>query len=147
LELERPPGRLWPTRKVVGIYVGCAGCPFAVRRYRAGPDLLDPYGDRHRVAEESVAGGLARAKSLATRSTPPHGRASGPAQYRLVTIGHSFGGLIVYTALSQYFINSVGTRIWHRFPAPSLLGARWSTRIKTWEIAGYGDLVVVVNRR
>jgi hypothetical protein len=100
----------------------------------------------HRVAAGSVREVLARAKSLRdaidATSWPGH---RDPRNTRLVTIGHSFGGLIVYTALSQYFIDSMvhsDTATFSRSLAP-----RRSTddQYKDREIVGYGDLVIVVN--
>lgn len=64
---------------------------------------------------------------------------------RLVTIGHSFGGLIVYTAISQYFIDRAVQTEAAPF-ARSLMPERARAGQEDGEeIAGYGDLVVVVN--
>ncbi|MBV8936037.1 MAG: hypothetical protein JO095_09560 [Alphaproteobacteria bacterium] len=98
------------------------------------------------MAEGSVREVLARAKSLRdaidATSWPGH---QGPRNTRLVTIGHSFGGLIVYTALAQSFIDSVVRSDTAAFS--HTLAPRNSTADpnKDKEIAGYGDLVVVVN--
>ena len=99
-----------------------------------------------RVAEGAVREVLARAKALRdavdATSWPGH---QDHRNTRLVTIGHSFGGLIVYTALSQYFIDrAIQTEM-----APlarSLVPVAVPPEQEDGkEIAGYGDLVVVVN--
>jgi hypothetical protein len=73
---------------------------------RGRPDVLDTHGHRPCVAEGAVREVLSRAKALRdavdAASWPGH---QDHRNTRLVTIGHSFGGLIVYTALSQYFID------------------------------------------
>jgi hypothetical protein len=56
---------------------------------------------------------------------------------RLLTIGHSFGGLIVYTALAQYFTD--------RAAAAAMAPALGATSDDDKRIASYGDLVVIVN--
>ena len=108
MELQRPPGRYWPTRKVVGIYVGWRGLSFGAGDVGQDLTFWTRMATAHRVAEGSVREVLARAKSLRdaidATSWPGH---QDPRSTRLVTIGHSFGGLIVYTALSQYFIDRV----------------------------------------
>src|SRR5207253_1204512 len=79
---------------------------------------------------------------------PPDGRSpyasrrSGPARCRRRrTIGHSFGGLIVYTALSQYFINSVVQSDMASFSRTLAPQRPVADQDKDREIAGYGDLV------
>lgn len=143
MELERPPARYWPTRKVVGIYIGWRGLSVDDGQVAENLTFWTRMAAAHRVAEGSVREVLARAKSLRdainASSWPGH---QDHRSTRLVTIGHSFGGLIVYTALSQYFIDRVVQSEIAPF-SQSLLPARDQSEAK--EIAGYGDLVVVVN--
>lgn len=146
MELERPPDRYWPTRKVVGIYVGWRGLSFGVGDIGQDLTFWTRMATAHRVAEGSVREVLARAKSLRdaidATSWPGH---RDPRNTRLVTIGHSFGGLIVYTALSQYFINSVVQSDMASFSRTLAPQRPVADQDKDREIAGYGDLVVIVN--
>ena len=108
MELRRAPS-YWPAREVVGIYVGWRG--LSVDAGEAAEDLTfwSRMATAHRVAEGSVREVLARAKALRDAidetSWPHH---QDPRSTRLVTIGHSFGGLIVYTALSAVLSRSGG---------------------------------------
>jgi hypothetical protein len=144
MELERPPGRYWPSRKVVGIYLGWRGLSFGAGDIGRNLTFYTRMATAHRVAQGSVREVLARAKSLRdmvdATSWPGH---RDHRNTRLVTIGHSFGGLIVYTALSQYLIDTVvrtEMASFSRSLAPRRTGGEDDR-----EIAGYGDLVVIVN--
>jgi len=145
MELQRAP-TYWPARKVVGIYIGWRG--LSINTGEIGEDLTfwTRMAAAHRVAEGAVREVLARAKALRdaidAASWPGH---LDHRNTRLVTIGHSFGGLIVYTALSQYFIDrAVQTEMAQLarslMPGPAQAGQEVGKKI-----AGYGDLVVVVN--
>jgi hypothetical protein len=145
MELQRAP-TYWPARKVVGIYIGWRGLSFDAGEIGEDLTFWTRMATAHRVAEGAVREVLSRAKALRDAvdavSWPGH---QDHRNTRLVTIGHSFGGLIVYTALSQYFIDrAVQTEV-----APfarSLMPERARAGQEDGkEIAGYGDLVVVVN--
>ncbi len=145
MELRRSP-TYWPAREVVGIYIGWRG--LSLDESEVGEDLTfwARMATAHRVAEGSVREVLARAKALRDaidRSSWPHHQ--DPRSTRMVTIGHSFGGLIVYTALSQYFLDQAVQTSTADY-ARSLAGKQ-STEMegRAKEIAGYGDLVIVVN--
>lgn len=146
MELQRPPGRYWPTRKVVGIYVGWRGLSFGAGDVGQDLTFWTRMATAHRVAEGSVREVLARAKSLRdaidATSWPGH---QDPRGTRLVTIGHSFGGLIVYTALSQYFIDRVVQSELVPFSQSLVAERARAEKEKGKEIAGYGDLVIIVN--
>jgi dienelactone hydrolase len=96
----------WPARKVVGIYIGWRGLSFDAGEIAEDLTFWTRMATAHRVAERAVREVLSRAKALRdavdAASWPGH---QDHRNTRLVTIGHSFGGLIVYTALSQYFID------------------------------------------
>ena len=96
----------WPARKVAGIYIGWHGLSFDAGEIGQDLTFWTRMATAHRVAEGAVREVLARAKALRdavdATSWPGH---QDHRSTRLVTIGHSFGGLIVYTALSQYFID------------------------------------------
>jgi alpha-beta hydrolase superfamily lysophospholipase len=147
-ESQHPPGAWGKPRKVVGIYAGWRG-----QTLDAG-DLSDiTFWDRkdaaQRVALGSIRELLGRARGLhdtIDRTTwsgkllpadaePPPGEKL--RSTRLLTIGHSFGGLIVYTALAQYFTD--------RAAASATAVALGATDEKDKMIAPYGDLVVIIN--
>lgn len=145
MELQRAP-TYWPARKVAGIYIGWRGLSFDAGEIGQDLTFWTRMATAHRVAEGAVREVLARAKALRdavdATSWPGH---QDHRSTRLVTIGHSFGGLIVYTALSQYFIDravQTETAPLARSLAPVAVGAEQKDGR---EIAGYGDLVVVVN--
>ena len=144
MELRRAPS-YWPAREVVGIYVGWRGLSVDVGEVGEDLTFWTRMAAAHRVAEGSVREVLARAKALrdaVDETSWPHHQ--DPRNTRLVTIGHSFGGLIVYTALSQYFLDrAVQTEMADY--ARLLGGGQTGTKGSSKEIAGYGDLVVVVN--
>ena len=144
MELQRAP-TYWPARKVVGIYIGWRGLSVDAGEVAEDLTFWTRMATAHRVAEGAVREVLARAKALRdavdAASWPGH---QDHRSTRLVTIGHSFGGLIVYTALSQYFIDRAVQTELAPF-ARSLSAAPAILRDEGKEIAGYGDLVVVVN--
>ena len=147
-ESQHPPGAWHKPRKVVGIYAGWRGLSLD-----AGDLSVITFWDRkaaaQRVALGSVRELLGRARAL--RDTLDRTTQSGrllpagvpPAaddplrSTRLLTIGHSFGGLIVYTALAQYFTD--------RAAATDTAFALGATDEADKTIASYGDLVVIVN--
>jgi hypothetical protein len=147
-ESQHPPGAWNKPRKVVGIYAGWRG-----QSLDAGDLSVITFWNRkdaaQRVALGSVRELLGRARALRdtlNRTTwagellpagasPPVGQRL--RSTRLLTIGHSFGGLIVYTALAQYFIDRAAATAM----AISLGGALNRDKL----IEGYGDLVVIIN--
>jgi hypothetical protein len=143
------PGAAWGRpRKAVGIYAGWRG-----KSLDAG-DLSDlTFWNRkdaaQRVALGSVRELLGRARALhdTLDRTTWSGRllqAGAPVppgeklrSTRLLTIGHSFGGLIVYTAVAQYFTDRAAAAA----TAIELGDAQDADKA----IPPYGDLVVIVN--
>lgn len=64
----------------------------------------------------------------------------------MLTIGHSFGGLIVYTALAQYWTDrAAASFIRSRYFAGADATDHASEKQDPRELSSYGDLVVVVN--
>jgi len=145
MELRRAPG-YWPAREVVGIYVGWRGLSVDAGELAEDLTFWTRMATAHRVAEGSVREVLARAKALRDAidetSWPGH---RDPRSTRLVTIGHSFGGLIVYTALSQYFLDRAVQTGMADYARSLGAAAQPDAKGRVKEIAGYGDLVVVVN--
>jgi pimeloyl-ACP methyl ester carboxylesterase len=108
-------------RPVLGIYLAWRGLS------RAGNFVWEQlsFWDRKQAAAR-VASGSARellGRLKAFRNGPP--RAGGPPRATLIVVGHSFGGLVVYTALAQSLIEAAATR---QDVVPS-----------------FGDLVLLVN--
>jgi hypothetical protein len=145
MELERAP-TYWPARKVVGIYIGWRGLAFDAGEIGEDLTFWTRMAAAHRVAEGAVREVLARAKALRDAvdmsSWPGH---RDHRSTRLITIGHSFGGLIVYAALAQYFIDRAVQTETAPFARSLLPEPARTGREEGKEIAGYGDLVVVVN--
>jgi hypothetical protein len=145
MELRRAP-TYWPTRKVVGIYVAWRGLSVDAGEIAEDLTFWTRMATAHRVAEGSVREVLARAKALRdavdAASWPGH---LDHRNTRLVTIGHSFGGLIVYAALSQYFIDRAVQSEMVPFARSLMPGPMQTEKQINNEITGYGDLVVVVN--
>ena len=141
-EAQQPPSR---RRAVVGVYAGWRG------QTTQAPvlDQLTFWGRKdgaQRLADgslRSLLGGLRAFRDLANQRDDADG-ARPERETRMVTIGHSFGGLAVYSAVAQYYIDRaaeslVRTRYFN--PLPSTNPRRPDPR----EIPSYGDLVFVVN--
>jgi hypothetical protein len=145
MELQRAP-TYWPARKVVGIYIGWRGLSFDAGEIGEDLTFWTRMATAHRVAEGAVREVLARAKALRdavdATSWPGH---QDHRNTRMVTIGHSFGGLIVYVALSQYFIDRAVQSEVVPFARSLMPEPVKAEQDEGNEIAGYGDLVVVVN--
>ncbi len=145
MELQRAP-IYWPARKVVGIYIGWRGLSADAGEISEDLTFWTRMAAAHRVAEGAVREVLARAKALRdavdAASWPGH---QDHRNTRLVTIGHSFGGLIVYTALSQYFIDRAVQTEMAPFARSLASAPAPASQAESGEIAGYGDLLVLVN--
>ena len=108
-----------PNRPVVGVYLSWRG----LSRYGNFFWLQSSFWSRQKAAERIAQGSprevLGRLKAFR------NGEPGGPPQATLVIVGHSFGGLIVYTAIAQSLIESAA-----------------SPEQKT---PSFGDLVILVN--
>jgi hypothetical protein len=123
LEAQRSPGAARPP-KIVGIYAGWRGQGL---RLGDAAETLTTFWSRknaaHRVADGSIRELFARARGFVKQTTDRYTS----SDTRLLTIGHSFGGLIVYSALSQYLLeNAINPD-------------------KDRQVAGYGNLVLIIN--
>ena len=138
-----------PHRKVFGIYAGWRGQVLGGNDLVADLTFWDRKAAAERVARGSIRELLARARAV--RDRLDHTSWSGTAipmdapvppgtdwrSTRLLIIGHSFGGLIVFDALAQ----ALTDRASQSLEAGRLGGAAESDKA----IASYGDLVVIVN--
>ncbi|GAC1343458.1 MAG: hypothetical protein NVSMB18_19310 [Acetobacteraceae bacterium] len=143
-ESQQPEAR---RRAVIGIYASWRGQSIEAQLL----DILSFWGRKdaaQRVADGSLRnllGKLRAFRDLVNLREDADG-ANPRRETRMLTIGHSFGGLIVYSALAQYYTDRA---------AASLIRARYFTgsaasdhareKADPREITAYGDLVVVVN--
>jgi hypothetical protein len=130
-------------RKVIGIYTGWRGetmpSPVDNVTFWTRKDAAQ------RVAEGSVRGLLGKIRGFhdTLNAGLPHDRHG----TLMLTIGHSFGALVVYSALAQYFIDRAASSTINaayfpgRHVAPPPLTADEDPRL----IPAYGDLVVLIN--
>lgn len=119
-----------PKRKVFGIYVGWRGLSLQE------PNLLAPasFWDRKAVATH-VAQGSVRELFAELRLLRKSKNANGadrtqPPPMRMIIVGHSFGGLVVYHAVSQYLLESA---------------VEYDPQAQDQQVRAFGDLVVLVN--
>jgi len=110
-------------RKVIGLFLGWRGlsvsAPLAVEL---------TFWDRKNTAQKVGHGGVTEV--LSRLEVIPRDKTTASDRSRLVIVGHSFGGAVVYTALGQILES--------RFLAAGASGAGPDAK-------GFGDLVVLVN--
>jgi hypothetical protein len=128
LEAADASARKRRARKIIGIYLGWRGESVTVPPF----NYLTFYG-RKDTAETVGHGGVAEllARLEEIRDTRESMREGDANSNRLVVVGHSFGGAVVFSALSQIlmdrFVDTKG-------PAGT-----------SSNIRGFGDLVVLIN--
>jgi len=112
----------------------------SVRELLAGLNKLQininaQHDRRHDEEFEKINSGVAAADDDWTGAGPSRRDVSHAT--RMITIGHSFGGLIVYEALSEHFIDGVtftpGIRVCDH------------SDLKTTDVPGFGDIVFLLN--
>jgi hypothetical protein len=121
-------------RRVAGIYAAWPGLGITVPGIKyAGFWTRKEAAER--VAQGSILELFAQARGIW------NGRREKQGDSRLVIIGHSFGGLIVYEALRNYFVDGASTG-----PTESdVYEERIADPVLNRKVAGYGNLVVLVN--
>ncbi len=147
-ESQRPPAAWNRPREVVGIYAGWRGrslqgdylpaITFWGRKDAAGRVALGSVREllgRARAFRNTIDRTTWSGQLLPAGAPPPAGEKL--RSTRLVTIGHSFGGLIVYTALAQFFTDQAA--------ASATAVSLGDNSDADKRIASYGDLVVIVN--
>jgi hypothetical protein len=117
------PRREGCRRRVVGLYVGWRGLTWHWLNIVQNLTFWGRKEGALRVALDSVRELFARLRKFRLSGARPEG--SGP---RLVIAGHSFGGLIVFSAVAEYLIESVAV------PKDVLD-----------PVAPFGDLTILVN--
>lgn len=88
-------------RKIVGVYVGWRGLSLSWPEFLRNVTFWDRKAVASHVAAGSVREFFAQLRNLHLRQ-----RAGGDERFKMAIIGHSFGGLIVYNAISQFLIES-----------------------------------------
>jgi len=124
-ELSRREGRA--ERKVVGVYLGWRGGSITL------PVVKElTFWDRKNTAHKVGYGGVIEVLAKLEEIKKIKASIDAPDRMtRLVVIGHSFGGAVVYSALAQIMMNRFATT-----QGPVGLATT---------VEGFGDLVVLVN--
>jgi hypothetical protein len=132
-------------RKVVGVYLGWRGLSLTGTEFLENMSFWTRKETATRVALGSSRELLARLRDFQarqnSRSRAPAGSSKDGAQQaeapqppqagtRLITVGHSFGGLIVYSSIAQSLVNS---------------GLEDDNQPKDTYVKAFGDLVVLIN--
>ncbi len=116
-----------PEREVAGVYLGWRGDSVA-------PEMLNwaTFWDRKNTAQKVGHGGVTEVLSRLERIKQKTGDAgSRHSRTRLVVVGHSFGGLVVHSALTQILQS--------RFVESARATGAGS------DVTGFADLVVLIN--
>jgi hypothetical protein len=138
----------WKPRKVFGIYVGWRGLSLRGPDFIRSASFYSRKSAATRVALGSTRELLGKIKDFYERKNAPPGREAErrnvqqlplqnrkktvqrPAGTRLLTMGHSFGGLVVYTAVAQALMESAIEPL-------QFAEQQW--------VKPFGDLVFIVN--
>lgn len=117
-------------RKVLGVYIGWRGESITIPLINA-TTFWDRKNTAHKVGQQGVTEVLLKLEEIVNVKAGMETTNPQPLNSRLVTIGHSFGGAVLYTALQQ------------------ILEDRFidSRKNKTFagDANGFGDLVVLMN--
>jgi hypothetical protein len=115
-----------PARQVIGVYLGWRGGSVSVPLVKE-LTFWERKNTAHKVGHGSVTEVLSRLELIKeARNAPEKDKDT-----RLVVVGHSFGGAVVYAAVGQL----LGNRFVHANGAAG----------EQLNVAGYGDLVVLIN--
>jgi len=117
-------------RKVLGVYIGWRGESITIPVINA-ITFWDRKNTAHKVGQQGVTEVLLRLEEIVNVKAGMDRAKPQPLKSRLVTIGHSFGGAVLYTALQQILED--------RF-----IDSR-QYKISTGDANGLGDLVVLMN--
>ncbi|MDH5666707.1 MAG: hypothetical protein OEY86_01675 [Nitrospira sp.] len=117
-------------RKVLGVYIGWRGESLTVPVMKH-ITFWDRKNTAHKVGQQGVTEVLLRLEEIVNAKAGMDAAKPQPLKSRFVTIGHSFGGAILYTALQQILED--------RF-----IDSR-THKTSTGNANGLGDLVVLMN--
>jgi len=117
-----------PARRIIGIYLGWRGLSLSV----PGLDNLT-FWDRKNTAQKVGHGEVTEVLSRLEliRRTKAAEQPNVPSRSRLVVVGHSFGGAVVFTAVGQIL-------------ASRFLATNGPVGVSS-DVQGFGDLVVLIN--
>lgn len=117
-------------RKVLGVYIGWRGESITIPMINA-ITFWERKNTAHKVGQQGVTEVLLKLEEIVNVKAGMDAAKSQPLKSRLVTIGHSFGGAVLYTALQQILED--------RF-----IDSRRNKTV-TGDANGLGDLVVLMN--
>ena len=118
-------------RKVLGVYAGWRGDSFNVP-YLKHVTFWDRKNTAHNIGQQGITELLLRLEEIVNVKAGIDESIPKPINNKLITIGHSFGGAVLYTALQQIFVD--------RF-----IGSHKGKTSSSPEVNGFGDLVVLMN--
>lgn len=127
-ETALSPAQGHSPRRVLGVYLGWRGASLTMPLIE-NLTFWDRKNTAHKVGHGEVTETLIRLDRL--RRVRDAASASGQSRSRLVVVGHSFGGAVVYSALEQILAE--------RFVSGAHAGAADT------DVGGFGNLVVLVN--
>lgn len=117
-------------RKVLGLYAGWRGDSITIPLLKE-TTFWDRKSTAHDVGLQGVTEVLLKLEEIVNVKAGMETKKPKPLNSRLVVIGHSFGGAVVYTALQQVL-------------ADRFIDSR-KTKTYSGDAQGFGDLVVLVN--
>ena len=130
-QTERDAGR---KRAVIGVYLGWRGLSLDI----TGVQWLTFW--TRKEAAERFGEGQALEALTALEDLDRELQNNGYPDSRLIILGHSFGGTLLYSALADVFVRRLAGELYQRPPALNGSSAQ-SNAI----VPGFGDLVVLVN--
>lgn len=117
-------------RKVLGVYIGWRGESLTIPVIN-GTTFWERKNTAHKVGQQGVTEVLLRLEEIVNVKAGMDRAKPQPLKSRLVTIGHSFGGAVLYTALQQILEDRfIDSRMY---------------KTSTGDANGLGDLVVLMN--
>jgi len=119
-------------RKVLGVYLSWRGLSLSGNEAWTNASFWTRKKAATKVAVGSIREVLARLRAFQIARNKSNDREGSDEGTRLIVSGHSFGGLILFTAVSEYLIESVVGR--------TFLGGS-EKRI----VQPFGDLVILIN--
>jgi hypothetical protein len=131
-------------REVFGIYAGWRGLSLHATPVDENLTFWTRKAAAERVAQGSIRALLARAKAFRDALDSGDWPSGQPHHTRMLTIGHSFGGLIVYSAVAEYLTDQAAALEVESSIGVSALKGQSAAEEKK-KVAGYGDLVVIIN--
>ncbi len=117
-------------RKVLGVYIGWRGESITIPVINA-TTFWDRKNTAHKVGQQGVTEVLLKLEEIVNVKAGMDTATAQPPRSRLVTIGHSFGGAVLYTALQQILEDRFIDSRKHKTSAG--------------DANGLGDLVVLMN--